>query len=150
RAEAEAKKDIMGIVLAHRPVYAATVNPAFPEDFVRKVQRAESLEGPRFFHVFAPCPPGWKFDSDQTIELGRLATDAGIFPLYEVEEGRYRVTRKGGALKPVADYVRAQGRFRHFSDADIDALGTEVRERWEALLRAERETAPPTLLPVVR
>ncbi len=148
RGKPEAKKDIMGIVLAHRPVYAATVNPAFPEDFVRKVERAAERKGPRFFHVFAPCPPGWKFDSDQTIELGRLATDSGIFPLYEVDEGRYRVTRKGGALKPVAEYVRAQGRFRHFTESDIAALQAEVAARWEALLRAERETAAPEAVPV--
>ncbi len=149
RGKPEAKKDIMGIVLAHRPVYAATVNPAFPEDFVRKVERAATLEGPRFFHVFAPCPPGWRFDSDQTIALGRLATDTGIFPLYEVEEGRYRVTRKGGALKPVADYLRAQGRFRHFTDDDVAALQSEVRTRWELLLRVERETAPAPPQPAV-
>ncbi len=149
RGKPEAKKDIMGIVLAHRPVYAATVNPAFPEDFVRKVELAATLEGPRFFHVFAPCPPGWRFDSDQTIALGRLATDTGIFPLYEVEEGRYRVTRKGGALKPVADYLRAQGRFRHFTDDDVAALQSEVRTRWELLLRVERETAPAPPQPAV-
>ena len=54
----EPKKDIMGIVLAHGPAYAATLNPSFPEDFVRKVERAREIVGPRFLHVMAPCPPG--------------------------------------------------------------------------------------------
>ena len=54
----EAKKDVMGIVLAHRPAYAATLNPSFPEDFDRKVERARDIEGPRFFHIYAACPPG--------------------------------------------------------------------------------------------
>ncbi|HTS33191.1 MAG TPA: thiamine pyrophosphate-dependent enzyme [Thermoplasmata archaeon] len=141
RGKPEGKKDIMGIVLAHRPTYAATLNPAFPEDLLRKVEKARDLTGPRFLHTFAPCPPGWKYSSEESIELGRLATDAGIFPLFEVENGRYRITRKGGALKPVDEYVRAQGRFRHFTPEDVQALQTEVRLAWEHLLRMEKETA---------
>jgi 2-oxoisovalerate ferredoxin oxidoreductase beta subunit len=141
RGKPEGKKDIMGIVLAHRPTYAATLNPAFPEDLLRKVEKARDLTGSRFLHTFAPCPPGWKYSSEESIELGRLATDSGIFPLFEVENGRYRITRKGGALKPVDEYVRAQGRFRHFTPEDVQALQTEVRLAWEHLLRMEKETA---------
>jgi len=138
----EAKKDIMAIVLAHNPVYAATLNPAFPEDFVKKVEKARDLPGPRFFHIFAPCPPGWKFSSEVTIKLGRLATDSGVFPLYEVENGVYRITRKSGTLKPVEEYVRAQGRFRHFTPTDIESLQDQVRSSWEHLLRLEAESHP--------
>jgi len=137
RGKAEPKKDIMGIVLAHRPVYAATVNPSFPEDFVRKVEKARDLRGPRFFHIFAPCPPGWRYASDQTIEIGKRATDCGIFPLYEVEEGRYHVTRKGGALRPVAEYFRAQGRFSHLGPEDVARVQAQVTADWERLLRLE-------------
>jgi 2-oxoisovalerate ferredoxin oxidoreductase beta subunit len=140
--KSESKKDIMAIVLAHNPVYAATLNPAFPEDFVKKVEKARDLPGPRFLHVFAPCPPGWKFSSEETIELGRLATDSGIFPLYEVENGVYRITRKGGALKPVGDYVKSQGRFRHFTPHDVEALQAQVRYAWEHLQHMETETRP--------
>jgi 2-oxoisovalerate ferredoxin oxidoreductase beta subunit len=135
----EAKKDIMGIVLAHRPVYAATLNPSFPEDFDRKVERARDLVGPRFLHIFAPCPPGWKFDSAQTIALGRLATDSGVFPLYEVVEGRLHITRKTGELKSVAEYLRAQGRFRHLTADDTSGIQSQVRADWEHLLQRERE-----------
>jgi len=138
----EGKKDIMAIVLAHHPAYAATLNPAFPEDFLKKVEKARDIPGPRFFHIFAPCPPGWKFSSEETIELGRLATDSGVFPLYEVEHGVYRITRKGGALKPVDEYIRAQGRFRHFTPADIESLQEQVRFGWEQLQRLEAETRP--------
>jgi 2-oxoisovalerate ferredoxin oxidoreductase beta subunit len=101
----EAKKDMMAIVLAHAPVYAATLNPSFPEDFERKVEKAKGMSGPRFFHIFAPCAPGWRFDSQKTIAIGRLATDTGVFPLYEVENGRYHITRKTGTLKPVEEYA---------------------------------------------
>ncbi len=138
----EPKKDVMGIVRAHHPVYAATLNPSFPEDFLRKVERARGLHGPRFLHVFSPCPPGWKYSSERTIELGRLATDSGIFPLYEVgEDGVLSITRRGGALKPVAEYFRAQGRFAHLTEAEIAAIQAAARANWERLLRLA--TPPP-------
>ncbi|HTP54553.1 MAG TPA: thiamine pyrophosphate-dependent enzyme [Thermoplasmata archaeon] len=137
RGKMESKKDVMAIVLAHRPAYAATLNPSFPEDFERKVARARGISGPRFFHIYAACPPGWKFDSSETIALGRLATDTGVFPLYEVEAGRYRITRKGGALKPVAEYFEAQGRFRHLTPEEIGRAQEEVRANWERLSRLE-------------
>jgi 2-oxoisovalerate ferredoxin oxidoreductase beta subunit len=140
RGKAEPKKDVMGIVLAHRPVYAATVNPSFPEDFVKKVQKAAALRGPRFFHIFAPCPPGWRYASDQTIAIGRKATDCGIFPLYEVEEGRYHVTRKGGSLRPVTEYFQAQGRFSHLGPEDLARVQAQVTADWERLLRLETST----------
>jgi pyruvate/2-oxoacid:ferredoxin oxidoreductase beta subunit len=139
RGKPEPKKDVMAIVLAHRPAYAATLNPSFPEDFDRKVARARSIEGPRFFHIFAPCPPGWKFDSAETIALGRLATDSGIFPLYEVVDGRLRITRKTGELKPVAEYLAAQGRFRHLGAEETARIQSEVRAEWDRLRRRERD-----------
>ena len=137
--KAEPKKDLMAIVLAHRPAYAATLNPSFPEDFDQKVERARDLVGPRFLHILAPCPPGWKFDSAQTIALGRLATDTGMFPLYEVVEDRLRLTRKTGELKPVTEYLAAQGRFKHLSAEEIERIQSQVRADWERLLRRERE-----------
>jgi len=136
----EPKKDMMAIVLAHRPTYAATLNPSFPEDFERKVEKAKGMTGPRFFHIFAPCSPGWRFESQKTIAIGRLATDTGVFPLYEVEEGRYHITRKAGTLKPVEEYIRAQGRFRHLTPENIAAVGVQVRSNWERLLALERES----------
>ncbi len=146
RGKPEPKKDIMGIVLAHRPVYAATLNPSFPEDFDRKVERARDLTGPRFLHVFTPCPPGWKFDSAESIALGRQATDTGVFPLYEVEGGRLRITRKFGQLKPVEEYLRAQGRFRHLTAPDIAEIQAKVQADWERLLQREREDSKPSPL----
>jgi 2-oxoisovalerate ferredoxin oxidoreductase beta subunit len=140
RGKLEPKKDIMGIVLAHRPVYAATVNPSFPEDFVKKVEKARGLRGPRFFHILAPCPPGWKYPSDQSIEIGKRATDCGIFPLYEVEEGRYHITRKGGMLRPVAEYFQSQGRFAHLTPEDLAQVQAQVTADWERLLRLEKSS----------
>ncbi len=143
RGKPEPKKDIMGIVLAHEPVYAATASPSFPEDFVAKVERARALEGPRFFHVLAPCPPGWKFDSAETVALGRLATETGLFPLYEVERGRWRVTRRYASLRPVSEYLGRQGRFSHLTTEEVAGVQARVLERWQELLRHEAEPARP-------
>ncbi len=137
RGKREAKKDIMGIVVAHDPVYAATVNVAFPEDFVHKVAHAKELHGPRFFHVLAPCPPGWRYSSEQTIEIARLATDTNVFPLYEVENGRYRITRKISQAKPVGEYLKGQGRFGHFRPDEVAEMQAEVDRRWKRLLALE-------------
>jgi 2-oxoisovalerate ferredoxin oxidoreductase beta subunit len=142
RGKREPKKEIMAIVLAHRPSYAATANPAFPEDLVKKAEKARDARGPRFLHLLAPCPPGWRFSSEETIALGRLATDTGLFPLYEVEDGIYRLTRRASTLKPVADYVHSQGRFAHWTEPEIAELQAATRASWDRLLRLERETAP--------
>ncbi len=137
RGKPEPKKDIMAIVVAHRPAYAATVNVAFPEDFVKKVQKAKAIKGPRFFHALAPCPPGWRYSAEKTIEVGRLATDTNVFPLYEVEDGKYRLTRKLGVAKPVTEYLKAQGRFSHLNAEEIARLQAEVDTSWKRLLALE-------------
>jgi 2-oxoisovalerate ferredoxin oxidoreductase beta subunit len=137
RGKLEPKKDIMAIVAAHDPTYAATVNVAFPEDFVRKVAHAKDLRGPRFFHVLTPCPPGWHYSSEQTIEVGRLATDSLVFPLFEVEDRRYRITRKVAQPKPVETYLRAQGRFAHLTADEVAAIQADVDRRWHRLLALE-------------
>ncbi len=137
RGKAEPKKDIMAIVAAHRPAYAATANVAFPEDFVKKVDKMRSIRGPRFLHALAPCPPGWRYSSEKTIEIGRLATDTNIFPLYEIEDGRYRITRKLGVAKPVAEYLKAQGRFAHLNEAEVAEIQAQVDAAWKRLLALE-------------
>ncbi len=133
----EPKKDIMAIIAAHQPAYAATVNVAFPEDFVKKVQKAKAIHGPRFIHALAPCPPGWRYSSEKTIEIGRLATDTNIFPLYEIDGGVYRITRKLGVAKPVKEYLKTQGRFAHLGDQEIAQIQGEVDGRWKRLLALE-------------
>jgi 2-oxoisovalerate ferredoxin oxidoreductase beta subunit len=137
RGKAEPKKDVMAIVLAHEPAYAATLNPAFPEDLVAKAEKARRTPGPRFLHVFAPCPPGWKYDSADTVALGRLATETGLFPLYEVDHGRVTVTRRYGTLRPLREYLERQGRFGHLTDAEVDAWQATVTARWHDLLARE-------------
>lgn len=133
----EPKKDIMAIMIAHRIPYAATATIAYPDDFIRKVQKAKSIYGTKFLHVLAPCPPGWKAPSEWGIKLSRLAVQTKVFPLYEVEGGeRYILNepREETGL-PVREYLKAQGRFSHLTDTEIEAIQNTINVRWQRLIQ---------------
>ncbi len=132
----ESKKDIMAIMQAHKIPYAATVSPAFPEDFIKKVEKAKTIKGFRFFHAISPCPPGWRSNPSLSVELGRLAVDTRVFPLYEIEDGKVRITRKGKGL-PITDYIKVQGRFQHLTEPEIEAMQKAVDDAWIMLLLKE-------------
>jgi pyruvate/2-oxoacid:ferredoxin oxidoreductase beta subunit len=130
----EGKKDIIGILAAHRIPYAATLSIAHPEDFLRKVREALQIQGFRFFLIHAPCPTGWKTEPAETVELVRLAVRSGVFPLYEVFEGeRYRINSEPDGTDPV-EYYRRQKRFGR-EELDTQALRRIVADRNERLSR---------------
>ena len=141
RWKAQEKKDLMAIVTAHAVPYAATASITFPEDFVKKLEKARAIKGPRFFHVLSPCPPGWKYPPEQTIRLGRMAVETRVFPLYEVEGGRYTITRKVARAKPVAEYLKVQGRFGHLTEAQVAGIQGRVDRRWAWLEKMEAARA---------
>ena len=132
----EPKKDIMAIMVAHGIPYAATATIAYPDDFIRKVQRAKSIYGTKFLHVLAPCPPGWKAPSELAIKLSRLAVQTRVFPLYEVEEGeRYTLNEpKEETTLPVSEYLKLQGRFSHLTAKEIEAIQEIIDTRWRRLV----------------
>jgi 2-oxoisovalerate ferredoxin oxidoreductase beta subunit len=130
----EPKKDIMAIMRAHGIPYAATVSVSHPEDFVKKARKAKETKGFRFIHALSPCPPGWRLNPMKTVEAARLAVDTRIFPLYEVEGGKVRITRKVKG-RPVSDYLSIQGRFAHLTQEEVDAIQRTVDETWAALER---------------
>src|SRR3990170_6372442 len=86
------KKDLITFGLAHHIDYVATASSAYWSDFITKMQKAAAVEGPALIHVIAPCPLGWRFKTDQTIQVARLAVQTRYFPLYEVERGRYKMS----------------------------------------------------------
>jgi pyruvate/2-oxoacid:ferredoxin oxidoreductase beta subunit len=127
------KKDIMQILAAHKIPYAATASIAYPEDLVRKVQKAASIEGTKFLHIYATCPTGWKVPSEISVRLARLAVQTRIFPLYELEDGeRYTIN-----VEPIGylvdEYFQTQGRFQHLSREDLDRIQEETDHTWERL-----------------
>jgi pyruvate/2-oxoacid:ferredoxin oxidoreductase beta subunit len=128
------KKDISGIMAAHRIPYIATASVAFPEDLFKKAQKAKEIRGTKFLHIFAPCPSGWKSRPEDTVKLARLAVQTAVFPLFEIEDGeKYTINIKLKDKKPINDYVRLQGRFRHLKEADIAHMQAEVDRKWEKL-----------------
>jgi len=134
----EPKKDIDAILAAHRIPYLATASIAFPEDLARKVKKAKSIKGTRFIHILIPCPPGWRFQSDLTIRLSRLAVETRAFPLFEVDHGmRYQLSPMPRKI-PVKEYVRLQGRFSHLSEKQMEAIQKEIDTKWEELLDRAR------------
>ncbi|MGA2331376.1 MAG: 3-methyl-2-oxobutanoate dehydrogenase subunit beta [Syntrophales bacterium] len=133
------KKNIVEALVAHRIPYAATANIAFPEDLVRKVQKAKGLKGSRFIHIYASCPTGWRIPSEMSVKIARMAVQTNIFPLYEVEGGiKYTINYKPKEYL-VREYFKLQGRFRYLTDRDLDQIQEMVNEDWELLLRKAGE-----------
>jgi pyruvate ferredoxin oxidoreductase beta subunit/2-oxoisovalerate ferredoxin oxidoreductase beta subunit len=130
------KKDIIGILAAHRVPYLATASPAHPADLAAKVRRARGLAGFRFLRITCPCVPGWGIADDGSLRLLRAAVESRAVPLFEVEEGRrYRITHRPAGI-PVAGYLRAQGRYAHLTPSEIAAIQADVDQTWQALVDA--------------
>jgi pyruvate/2-oxoacid:ferredoxin oxidoreductase beta subunit len=130
------KKDIDAIMAAHRIPYQATASIAYPEDLFKKVMKAKAIKGTRFFHIYAPCPTGWKSRPEDAIKLARMVVQNGLFPVYEVENGeKYTQTIKVKERKPVADYIKLQGRFRHLKPEHIEAIQAEADREWERMMK---------------
>ena len=129
------KKDIVEIMAAHRVPYAATASVAYPEDFMGKIKKAAEIRGFKFIYVLSPCPVGWRFASENTIRLARLAVQSKIFPLYEVEEGdRYILSMEPDGV-PVNEYLELQGRFSFLREGDLERIQEHVNHEWERLMR---------------
>lgn len=146
----EWKKPIAEIMIAHEIPYFATMSPAYPQDVLDKCRKAFNTEGPKFLHAFIPCTRGWRYETSESVSLARLATQTCIFPLYDVErsEGRpvYKLSGASAAIarrpkskKPVEEYLKSQGRFRHlFRPTENKELLAAIQDgvdlRWQLLL----------------
>ncbi len=128
------KKNMPLIAAAHNIPYVATATPSYPFDLMDKVAKAAAIEGPAYVHIFCVCPTGWRSPTDMSVELGRLAVQTGVFPLYEVENGKYRLNVNIAKRKPVQDYLKLQGRFRHLSEDDIKLIQERTDKDYEKLM----------------
>lgn len=131
------KKDVPAIIAAHGIGYVATASAAYPLDLYDKVKKATTLPGPKYIHVHTPCPPGWSFDTRYTIKVGKLAVNAGLFDLYEIENGEFQLTGQSKKLvgkerKPVTDYFKTQGRFKSLDDEIVKRVQAQVDAKWAA------------------
>jgi len=132
------KKNMPAIAAAHNIPYVATACPSYPIDLVQKVKKADAVDGPAYVQILSVCPTGWRSIPEQSIKLGRLAVETGAFPLYEIENGKYKLSVDFPKLRPLKDYVKLQGRFRHLSDAMVEEIEKRVHREYEAL-RAKAE-----------
>jgi len=131
------KKNLTRIMGAHAIPYVATASPSYPFDLAEKVTKAAKVRGPAYLHVYACCPTGWRMRPDMAIHIGRLAVETGVFPLYEIEHGVLRLTHKTPELRPLVDYIKPQGRFRHLDEATIAEIERRVAEDYRKLERRE-------------
>jgi pyruvate ferredoxin oxidoreductase beta subunit len=127
------KKNMPEIAAAHNIPYVATACPSYPIDLIEKVKKAARIKGPAYIHILSVCPTGWRLPPELSIKAGRLAVETGVFPLYEVEHGRYRFTGKIERLRPVKEYLKIQGRFRHLSEEIIDTIQKRIVVEYEKL-----------------
>jgi pyruvate ferredoxin oxidoreductase beta subunit len=127
------KKNMGEIAVAHNIPYVATACSSYPFDLIQKVKKAARIHGPAYVHVLSVCPTGWRVPPNKAIWIGRLAVETGVFPLYEVENGRYRITVDVPELKPVLDYLKPQGRFRHLTPELVDQIQERVTREYNQL-----------------
>lgn len=136
------KKNMPAIVAAHNIPYVATACPSYPFDLMDKVAKAAAIDGPTYIHVFSVCPTGWRTPLEDGVEMGRLAVQTGVFPLYEIENGKVKMNVNTPKRKPVADYLKPQGRFRHLSEQQIKVIQDRVDKEYNELVaRAEKDKA---------
>ena len=133
-------------MLAHGMDYVATATPYYWKDMITKVRKGLEVDGPAFLHVFAPCPRGWRSDQAKTMEYTKLAVETCIFPVWEAVNGKKQLSTPSKVIalapqkkKPIKDYFKGQGRFRHlFTPKNIhviDELQRLTDENWKKLLQ---------------
>jgi len=135
--KAELKKPIVEIVAAHRIPYAVSASIAYPQDLINKMKKAFEKQ-PSFVHIHCPCPTGWKFEPSESVKIARLAVETGMWALYEIEDGKFKLSKKIEKKRPIEDYLKTQGRFKHLPETELRKIQGQVNRRWEELEQAEK------------
>lgn len=132
------RKDLTQIMAAHGIPYAAQASISHWKDLTDKAEKAFNTPGPAFINVFAPCPRGWRVPSNKTVEIAKLGVQTGFWPVYEVEDGVFRQTVKVHNRKPIEEFLKPQGRFKHLFAPGNEALLAEIQadvdRSWDALM----------------
>ncbi|HJN41197.1 MAG TPA: thiamine pyrophosphate-dependent enzyme, partial [Anaerolineales bacterium] len=138
----EERKNLTAIAAAHDIPFVATASPGYYMDFTRKVKKALDVNGPAFLNVFAVCPLGWRSEPEDSQILARSSVETCVWPLYEIEDGRFRLTFRPNVKRPVTEYMQLQGRFSHLFKTGNEDMLTHIQERvdaeWEQLLKRDR------------
>jgi len=133
------RKDLTSIVAAHKIPYVAQASASSWNDLVTKSQKAFAVEGPAFLNVISMCHRGWRFPQQDTIKISKLAVETGFWPLIEIENGNWKFTYKPKQRKPVVEFLKPQGRFKHLFKEEnkhiLDEIQKDVDEDWARLER---------------
>ncbi len=131
------RKDLTAIVAAHRIPYVAQGTISNWNDLVTKSQKAFAADGPAFINVLSMCHRGWRYQQQNTIDIAKLAVETGYWPLIEVENGTWRFTYKPKQRKPIEEFLKTQGRFKHlFTEQNkhiIAEIQQEIDNNWQRL-----------------
>ena len=133
------RKDLTAIAAAHDIPYAAQASPHNWRDLMRKVRKAVAADGASFINVLSSCNRGWRHATDMGMEMSRLAAETCYWPLYEVEDGEWKLTYRPKEKLPIGEFIKPQGRFRHLFREEnkhiIQELQAEVDRKWQQLLK---------------
>ncbi len=146
----EFPKDLTAILVAHNIPYVAQVSPHNWRDTVTKASKGFAADGPSFINAISPCPRGWRFASEDTINMAKLGVETCVWPLYEVVNGAYSLTAESARIadgkaekKPVIEWIKAQGRFKHLLqdrwEPVVESIQDEVDRRWNKLVKLSEE-----------
>lgn len=133
------RKDIVEIMIAHDIPYAAQASMHNWNDYTNKVRKALSKNGPSFILVLSPCPPGWAYSTEKTVEIAKVAVETNFWPLYEYEDGVYKLNYKPKERLPIIEWLKTQGRFGHLFNEEnrwlLEEFQKEIDLRFEKLLK---------------
>ncbi len=132
------KKNLTEIIAAHNVPYAAqTTFLGDFRDLHNKAHKAIYTEGPCFLNILSPCPRGWRYEMEDLAEICKLAVDTCVWPLYEIEQGVWKLTYEPAKKLPVERFLEKQGRFKHMfakgNEWMIEDAQNYVDEQWEKL-----------------
>ena len=145
----EFPKDLTRIIIAHDLPYAAQASPHNWKDLSEKSKKGIDTPGPAFINVISPCPRGWRHDGSQTIAMSKLAVETCVWPLYEYENGEWRLTGESLRIaegsrekKPVSEWLSSQGRFKHLMKGKFTSVADEIQanvdKKWEQLKKLSK------------
>jgi len=133
------RKDLTYIMAAHKIPYVAQGSISHWRDLTKKAVKAFEADGPAFLNVLSPCPRGWRYDSKLTINIAKEAVTSNFWPLYEVENGEWKLTYKPKEKTPIENWLKKQGRFKHLFKPEnthiIDKIQNYIDNDWENLLK---------------
>jgi len=142
KGKQELRKNFTEIMIAHNMKYVAQTSLSNLNDFTTKMEKAFKATDhtAAFVNVLSPCVPGWGIKDDDAVRLSKIAADTCFWPLYEVEDGVYKLNynpEETGKKLPIEEFLKMQSRFKHFfksgNEKLIEQFQKDVDTRWEQL-----------------